>query len=62
MNSLFNREKVTILQVAQHALQIQTPKLGTFDQRRISAAMEQLGWKRSNRTANGRWWVRTKHP
>jgi predicted P-loop ATPase len=42
--------KTTILQVARDALHIETPKLGTSDQRRIAAVMERLGWeaKRSN--------------
>lgn len=40
----------TILEVARDALFVETPKLGTADQRRISAALERLGWrcKRSN--------------
>ena len=33
---------VTILQVAREALHIETPKLGTADQRRIAAAMEKI--------------------
>ncbi len=42
--------KTTILQVARDALHIETPKLGTADQRRIAAVLERLGWeaKRSN--------------
>ena len=56
------REKpsdVTVLKVARLALFIETPKLGTADQRRISAALEQLGWmRRPNRGANGeRYWI-----
>jgi predicted P-loop ATPase len=45
-----NPQDVTILKVARHALYIETPKIGTADQRRISAALERLGWrcKRSN--------------
>jgi predicted P-loop ATPase len=40
----------TILDIARNALFIETPKLGTADQRRISAALERLGWrgKKSN--------------
>lgn len=42
--------RITILEVARHALGIETQKLGTADQRRISAALERLGWhcRRSN--------------
>ena len=49
--------KVTILQVARDALRIETPKLGTQDQRRISAALERLGWERGERGNKGeRFW------
>ena len=43
------KDKVTALQVAVHALSIDKPKLGTADQRRITAALTQVGWKRSNK-------------
>ncbi len=52
------KAKVTLLEVAQSALSIDTPKLGTADQRRISAALERLGWVRGDRTMTGRPWVR----
>src|SRR6185312_2751482 len=55
--------KVTIGQVAQHALGIDTGRVGTAEQRRIGAALERLGWRRER--ADGktdwqgkRWWVR----
>jgi hypothetical protein len=48
--------KVTVLQVAMEALEIQKARLGTSEQRRIAAAMERLGWCRTARTAQGRWW------
>jgi hypothetical protein len=35
--------KVTVGQVAREALSIETPRIGTADQRRIAAAMERLG-------------------
>jgi predicted P-loop ATPase len=48
---------VTILNVARGALFIETPRLGTADQRRIAAILERLTWvgKRSNGV---RTWVR----
>ena len=52
------RPPLTILTVARQALFIETPKIGTADQRRISAVLEQLGWMRGERTMNGRPWVR----
>jgi predicted P-loop ATPase len=60
---LRTQSKVTVGQVACDALGFQTPKVGTADQRRITAAMEVLGWKRER--ADGatdwqgkRWWVK----
>jgi hypothetical protein len=45
-----NKAPVTLLSVARGALFVETPKLGTADQRRIAAILERLGWevKRSN--------------
>ncbi|WP_264797800.1 VapE domain-containing protein [Acidocella aminolytica] len=54
---LVTQSKVTVGQVAKEALHIETPKLGTSEQRRIAAALERLGWKRGNRTEAGRWWI-----
>ena len=54
---LASQSKVTVGQVAKEALHIETPKLGTSEQRRIAAAMERLGWKVGKRTESGRWWV-----
>jgi predicted P-loop ATPase len=49
--------KVTVGQVAREALLIETPRIGTAEQRRIGAAMSQLGWARGHRGDNGeRWW------
>jgi hypothetical protein len=54
------RTKVTVGEVARDALHIETPRIGTADQRRIAAALEQLGWKRLPVDWQGkRWWVRT---
>jgi predicted P-loop ATPase len=54
---LKTREKVTVGQVAREALDIETPRIGTADQRRIAAALEQLGWRRLRVDSEGkRWW------
>ena len=53
---------MTIGQVAQEALFIETGRIGTVDQRRIAAALEQLGWRRERTDGKTnwqgeRWWV-----
>ncbi|MDF3625774.1 virulence-associated E family protein [Brytella acorum] len=54
---LNGKSKITILEVARQALLIDTPKLGTSDQRRISAVLERLGWVRGVRGNKGeRYW------
>jgi predicted P-loop ATPase len=53
------RTKVTVGEVARDGLRIETPRIGTADQRRIAAALEQLGWKRLPKDWKGnRWWVK----
>lgn len=52
------KTETTILQVAREALIIETPKLGTADQRRIAVVLELLGWVRGERTMKGQPWVR----
>ena len=55
-----NKTKVTVGEVARDALGIETPRIGTSDQRRIAAALEQLGWKRIRKDGQGkRWWAKT---
>jgi predicted P-loop ATPase len=50
--------KVTIGQVAREALLIETPRIGTAEQRRIAAALERLNWKRQPKDWEGkRWWL-----
>lgn len=56
------RNGVTILDIAQHGLHMETPRLGTADQRRIAAILEHLGWTRGERTMAGRPWNRPKCP
>ena len=53
------KSKVTVSQVAREALSIETPRIGTAEQRRIAAALEQLGWKRLPKDYEGkRWWTK----
>jgi predicted P-loop ATPase len=50
--------KVTIGQIARDALHIETPRIGTAEQRRIAAALERLNWKRQPKDWQGkRWWT-----
>ena len=52
-------DEMTILTVARKALHMDTPKIGTADQRRIAAALEHLGWERAPRQHGGvRRWMR----
>jgi predicted P-loop ATPase len=56
---LDTQSKVTVGQVAREALSIETPRIGTGEQRRIAAALERLGWKRQAKDWEGkRWWAR----
>jgi len=51
--------RTTILDVAHAALSLEIRSVGTAEQRRISAALERMGWVR--RPSNGkRWWVRSE--
>ena len=51
--------KVTVGQIAREALHIETQRIGTADQRRIAAALEQLGWKRQPQSWDGkRYWTK----
>jgi predicted P-loop ATPase len=60
---LKTQTKVTVGQVAREALNIETPRIGTAEQRRIAAAMEQIGWRRERPAGQSdwqgkRWWIR----
>jgi predicted P-loop ATPase len=52
--------RVTVGQLAKQALGIETPKIGTADQRRIAAILTNLGWTREPKDSEGkRWWSKT---
>ena len=57
---LQQHSRVTVGQVARDALFIEMPRIGTADQRRIAAALEQLGWRRlPKKDSKGkRWWTK----
>ncbi len=51
--------RVTVYEVARQALRFDTSRIGTADQRRITAIMERLGWSRGKMDSRGqRPWVR----
>ena len=54
---LHGLDKTTVGEIARNGLFIETPRLGTSDQRRITAILEHLGWRRALRTASKRWWI-----
>ena len=54
---LEDHDKITVGEIARDALSIETPRIGTAEQRRITAALELLGWRRLPRGHGGtRWW------
>ncbi len=54
---LASQNRATVMQVARSALFIETPKLGTAEQRRITAIMDRLKWRRGSRGPDGeRFW------
>ncbi|MGY0713124.1 VapE domain-containing protein [Azospirillum argentinense] len=55
---LRGKDRATVWEVARSALQIETPRVGTADTRRITAIMETLGWSRAGKDGMGtRWWA-----
>jgi hypothetical protein len=57
------RRRTTVFEVARECLHFTVDKIGTADQRRISAALERLGWRRDKRGGKGeRWWIRDGPP
>jgi predicted P-loop ATPase len=56
-NHLETASKVTIGQIARNCLGFKTERIGTADQRRIAAVLEQLDWHRLPKDREGkRWW------
>jgi predicted P-loop ATPase len=60
---LLTTSRVTVGEVATTALYFETKRIGTGDTRRITAAMERLGWKRERDDGKAdwqgkRWWVK----
>ena len=58
---LKTRDRVTVGGVAREALHIETPRIGTSEQRRIAAALETLHWRRElpdgkTDSQGKRWW------
>jgi hypothetical protein len=52
------QSKVTVGMVAKEGLYIETSRIGTADQRRITACLERLGWRRQPVAWDGkRWWT-----
>ena len=53
--------KVTVGDVAREALHLETARVGTAQQRRITGIMANLGWKRANNgktdSKGKRWWI-----
>ena len=55
---LMGETKVTVGSVAKNALDMSIDRIGTADQRRITAILELQGWRRAPRKSNERGWVR----
>jgi hypothetical protein len=54
-------DRVTLLRIARDAVKLDTPRIGTADQRRIRNILMRLGWVEGQRTETARWWVRPEH-
>jgi predicted P-loop ATPase len=57
-NFIETKSRVTVGEIAQGALDIETSRIGTADQRRIMAVLETIGWRRLPREGGARWWGR----
>ncbi len=60
---LKTQTKVTVGQVAQEALNVETTRIGKADQNRVAAALERVGWRRERQDGRTdwqgkRWWVK----
>lgn len=56
-NWLAGHSRCTVAELAREALHFETSRLGTADQRRITAVLERAGWG-PKRDLHGRWWER----
>ena len=54
---LAGKEQATVMGVARGALLMDVARLGAVDQRRISAILQRLGWRRGARERNARPWL-----
>lgn len=52
--------RITVFEIAQKVLKVEMQRIGTSDQRRITAILEHLGWSRGKRTGKARWWSVTQ--
>jgi predicted P-loop ATPase len=52
--SLHEGDAVTIFKIARGPLDIEVPRIGTTDQRRIAVILERLGWGRDKMDSDGR--------
>jgi predicted P-loop ATPase len=56
-NFIAGKPRTTVLDIAQNGLKIALPRIGTADQRRITAVLERLAWGRGKRAGAARWWI-----
>jgi predicted P-loop ATPase len=54
------QERVTVIEIARRALGMETQRVGTVDQRRITAILERCGWVRGPRTKRARYYVKVR--
>jgi hypothetical protein len=52
------RTETTIIEIAREALHIETPRVGTAEQRRIATTLTQLGWRPGKRQNTKRPWIK----
>jgi predicted P-loop ATPase len=57
---LAGRTRATVFEIAYEALKFERQRIGTADQRRITAILEHLAWRRGKREpgTGKRWWER----
>jgi predicted P-loop ATPase len=56
LDYIADKQKATVGQIARGALEFEDNRIGTADQRRIMAVLQQHGWRRLPRTDSARWW------